>query len=240
MKLRGGLVDAATAQNAIAYVTLAQSLVGHAFTKETMDMYEFKDEISEPTIALSKFNFALQAAHAINLLMPEYGITALAIAVFVSTGDMSKGLKAPRAPMVAWAVLMLGLQHFKASVPDWLLPGILIASGLHGAFFTDQAMDMYKIGTVGVGPKDKPMVLSAQTKSMATFVNAGFVAIGAFLLAPTLGYSGAQAFGAYALVTTAFILKMVLLDGAGDIFNPMGAFVWAVLFGGAGVSAIMA
>ena len=82
--------------------------------------------------------------------------------------------------------------------------------------------------------------LTAQSKTMAKFVNAGFVALGAFLLAPTLGYSGAQAFGAYGLIYTAFIIKMCTVDGGADLFNVAGGYAWAAIFGGAAVAALMA
>jgi hypothetical protein len=229
MKLRGG-VSAEQAQDAIGYITLAQAAVGHAFTKESMEMYEFKSAIEEPTLAFAKFNYALQIAHAVNLLKPEYGITALAIAIFVSTSEMSDRLKMPRAPGIAWAGALLALQHFSDSVPAWLLPGLLIASGLHSTLCFDQAMDMYGM--------EAP--LSAQSKTMAKFVNAGFVALGTFLLAPTLGYSAAQAFGAYGLVYTAFIVKMCTIDGGADLFNVAGGYAWAAIFGGAAVAALMA
>jgi hypothetical protein len=239
MKLRGGAIDAAQAQNILGYVTLAQATIGHAFTKESMEMYEFKDEISGPTLAFSKFNYAMQIAQAVCLLMPEYGITALAVAIFASSGEFTTALKGPRAPMIAWAAMLLGLQHFKDAVPAWVLPSLLIASGVHGTVCFDQAMDMYKIGTVGVGPKDKPFVLSDQSKTMAKFVNGGFIALGAFLLLPKLGYSSAQAFAAYGLVYAAMILKMILVDGGKDLFNAAGGYVWAALFGGAGAAALM-
>ena len=201
-------------------------------------MYEFKSEIEAPTLAFAKFNYALQIAQAVCLLKPEYGITAIAIAIFASSGEMAAALKAPRAPALAWAGALLALQQYSDSVPDWLLPGLLVASGLHGIFAFDQAMNMYGIGSVGADPK-KPMTLSAQSKTMAKFVNGGFVALGAFLLAPKLGYSSAQAFAAYGLVYAAVILKMVLMDGGTDLFNPIGGYVWAALFGGAGASALM-
>jgi len=191
-------------------------------------MYEFKSAVEAPTLAFAKFNYALQIAHAVNLLMPEYGITALAVAIFASAGEFSGVLQGPRSPAVAWAGMLLALQHFKA--PAWILPSMLIASGLHGSFAVDQALKMYKIG----------VPLTAQSKTMAKFVNAGFVALGTFLLAPVLGYSSAQAFGAYALVYTAFILKMVTLDGGADLFNSVGAYAWAAIFGGAGVASLMA
>jgi hypothetical protein len=218
MKLRGG-VSAEQAQQAIGYITLAQATVGHVFTKESMEMYEFKGEIEAPTLAFSKFNYALQIAHAVNLLMPEYGITALAVAIFASSSEFGASTKAPRMPAVAWAGTLLALQHFKDSVPAWLLPSLLIASGLHGTVAIEQAMDMYQIG----------VPLTKQSKTMAKFVNAGFVALGAYLLAPTLGYSSAQAFGAYGLVYTAFILKMATVDGGAELFNPAGAYVWAAI-----------
>jgi len=139
-------------------------------------------------------------------------------------------LKSPRAPALAWAATLFALQHFKDSVPAWLLPSMLIASGVHGIFFIDQAMDMYKIG----------VPLSKQSKTMAKFVNSGFLALGTFLLAPTLGWSSAQAFGAYALVYTALILKMVTVDGGAELFNVAGGYAWAAIFGGAGVTALMA
>jgi len=193
-------------------------------------MYEFKGEIEEPTLAFAKFNYALQIAHAINLLMPEYGITALATAIFVSTGEFCGKLKSPRAPALAWSATLLALQHYKDSVPAWVLPAMLVASGVHGIFFIDQAMEMYGIS----------VPLSKQSKTMAKFVNSGFVALGTFLLAPTLGYSSAQAFGAYALVYTALIIKMCTIDGGAELFNVAGGYAWAAIFGSAGVAALMA
>ena len=229
MKLRGG-VSAEQAQSTIGYITLAQAAVGHVFTKESMEMYEFKGEIEAPTLAFAKFNYALQIAHAVNLLKPEYGITALATAILVSCSEMSGTLKAPRTPAVAWAATLFALDHFKDSVPAWLLPGMLLASGVHGIFFIDQAMDMYKVG----------VPLSKQAKTMAKFVNSGFVALGTFLLGPTLGLSSAQSFGAYALVFTALIVKMCTLDGGAELFNVAGGYAWGAIFGGAGVAALMA
>merc|ERR1712167_546055 len=110
------------ALNAIGYITLAQATVGHAFTKESMEMYEFKTAIEGPTLTFAKFNYALQIAHAVNLLKPEYGITALAIAIFISCSDMSSSLKAPKMPAIAWAGTLPALQHYSDHVPTWLLP----------------------------------------------------------------------------------------------------------------------
>jgi len=131
------------------------------------------------------------------------------------------------------------MDYFKDNIPPWLLPGMLIASGLHGIFFFDQAIDMYKVGTVGLKPKET-LTLTKQSTTMGKFVNSGFVALGTFLLAPVLGLSSAQAFGAYALVYSALILKMVMFDGGAELFNVVGGYVWAALFGGAGAAALMA
>jgi len=230
MKLRGGAISAETAQSAIGYIQFAQAAIGYQFTKESMDMYEFKGAIEAPTLALAKFNYALQIAHAVNLLMPEYGITAIAIAIFAATSEFSSVLKTPKVPAIAWVVTLLALDGpFKDSVPAWLLPGLLVASGVHGIVATEQAMGMYGISG-----------LTKQSMVMAKFVNAGFAALGTFLLAPALGYSSAQAFGAYALVYAALIVKMATLDGGADLFNAVGAYAWAALFGGAGGAALMA
>jgi hypothetical protein len=229
MKLRGG-VSAEQAQSAIGYITLAQAVVGNAFTKESMEMYEFKGEIEAPTLAFAKFNYALQIAHAVNLLKPEWGIPALAIVIYASSSEMASSLKSPRAPALAWSATLLALNHFKDKVPAWVLPAMLIASGVHGTVAIEQAMEMYGIG----------VPLTKQSKIMAKFVNAGFVALGTFLLAPILGASAAQAFGAYALVFTAFVIKMCTIDGGSEIFNAAGGYAWAALFGGAGVAALMA
>ena len=43
----------------------------------------------------------------------------------------------------------------------------------------------------------------------------------------------------YGLTYTAYILKLVLVDGVG-LFNPAGGYVWAGLFGAAGVAALTA
>jgi hypothetical protein len=51
--------------------------------------------------------------------------------------------------------------------------------------------------------------------------------------------SSAQSFGAYAFVYVAYILKLMLVDGAG-LFNPVGGYVWAAMFGGAGALALAA
>ena len=225
MKLRGGQ----DAQTVLGYIQLSQAVAGYAFTKESIEMYEFKTALETPTLAFAKFNYALQIAHAINLLMPEYGLTAIALAIFASSGEFSDKLNFPRMPSLAWAAAILALQHFKDTVPDWIVPALFLASGIHGVFFTDQALAMYGV----------KVPLSKQSMTMAKFVNAGFVAIGAFLLAPTLGLSASQAFAAYAATYVAFILKMVTLDGGAELFNAAGAYVWAAIFGGAGVAALM-
>lgn len=49
----------------------------------------------------------------------------------------------------------------------------------------------------------------------------------------------ARAAGVYGLTYTAYILKLVLVDGVG-LFNPAGGYVWAGLFGAAGVAALTA
>ena len=38
------------AQTAIAYISLAQASVGHPFTQETMDMYEFTSAVEAPVV----------------------------------------------------------------------------------------------------------------------------------------------------------------------------------------------
>ena len=53
------------------------------------------------------------------------------------------------------------------------------------------------------------------------------------------GTSCARAAGVYGLTYTAYILKLVLVDGVG-LFNPAGGYVWAGLFGAAGVAALTA
>ena len=105
----------------------------------------------------------------------------------------------------------------------------LIASGLQGTFFWDSMKDMYKIG----------IPMTAQSDTMGKFVNGAFVTMGVYLLGPTMGWSTAQAFGAYALTYVAYILKLCMVDGKG-MFNPVGGYVWAALFGGAGVVSLMA
>jgi len=229
MKLRGG-VSAEDAQNYLGYITLAQAVVGHAFTKESIDVYEFKSEIEAPTLAFAKFNYAIQIALAVNLLMPEYGITALAITLFASSSELCSALKSPKGPVLAWVAMLLGLQKYSDKVPAWLLPGMLLASGVHGNLCIDQCMEMYGVG----------VPLSHQSKTMAKLVNAGFAALGTFLLAPVLGYSSAQAFAGFALVFAAAVVKMCTLDGGADLFNVAGGYAWAAIFGGAGVAALMA
>lgn len=229
MKLRGG-VSAEQAQTAIGYITLAQAVVGNAYTKESMEMYEFKGAIEAPTLAFAKFNYALQIAHAVNLLKPEWGINALAIAIYASSSEFCGTLGSPRAPALAWSATLFALNHFKDKVPAWVLPAMLIASGLHGTVAIEQAMEMYGI----------QVPLTKQSLTMAKFVNAGFVALGTFLLAPVLGATSAQAFGAYALVFTAFVIKMCTIDGGAEIFNVAGGYAWAAIFGGAGVAALTA
>ena len=225
LKLRGG-VSAEQAQTAIGYITLAQAAVGYAFTKESMEMYEFKGEIEAPTLAMSKFNYALQTRTQ-STFMPEYGITALAVAIFASSEFSA--MKAPPSRALAWSGSPRSTARSRTRCPRGP-PGMLIASGVHGTVAIDQAMDMYQIG----------VPLSKQSKTMAKFVNAGFVALGAYLLAPVLGYSSAQAFGAYGLIYAAFIVKMCTIDGGADIFNPIGGFVWAAIFGGVAGSALAA
>jgi hypothetical protein len=237
MQLRGGVTmpSPEQAQTAIAYISLAQASVGHPFTQETMDMYEFTSAVEVPTMAFARFNFALQIAHALMLLNKDVAIPALALAIYASTNEMATALKSPRVPMVGWAALLMGLKHFTdaGQVPEYVIPAILIASGLHGALFWDQCKEMYKIGSVTDGKASKPLVLSQQSNSMGMFVNAAFATAGLYLLGPTLGWSDAQSFGAYGLAYAAFIVKF-MKDGEG-CFNPNGGYVWAALFGGAGL-----
>ena len=55
---------------------------------------------------------------------------------------------------------------------------------------------------------------------MAKFLNGAFAAIAIYILGPILGWSSTQTFGAYALLYTAYILKLLFVDGPG-LFNPV-------------------
>jgi hypothetical protein len=79
--------------------------------------------------------------------------------------------------------------------------------------------------------------MSAQADAMGKFTNAAFATAGLYLLGPTLGWTAEQSFGAYALAYAAFIVKLAAFDGK-DLFNPVGGFVWAALFAGAGAIAL--
>jgi hypothetical protein len=231
MKLRGGgLPSAETVQSTIGYITLAQALVGQVWTKESMEMYEFTAPLEGPTVQFAKFNYALQIAHALMLLGKADGVTAMAVAIFAST-HIQDALKAPKLPVVAWSALLLTLKHFgdAGSVPGWVIPALLLASSAQGTFMWDSMKAMYQIGV--------PM--SKQSDAMGGFVNGAFASFAVYLLGPVLGWSASQTFGVYALVYTAYILKLVLVDGPG-LFNPVGGYVWAALFGGAGAIALAA
>jgi hypothetical protein len=233
MKLRGGgplPVSAAQAQSAIGYITLAQALVGHAWTKESMEMYEFTGPIEDPTIHFAKFNYALQIAHGLMLTGLADPTTALSVAIYTST-SVQEGLKAPKLPVVAWAAVLLALKHFGSTgaIPAWVQPALVMASALQGTFMWDSMKAMYKLG----------VPLTKQSDAMGGFVNAAFMTWGIYVLGPLLGWSSAQTFGVYGLTYTAYILKLVLVDGVG-LFNPAGGYVWAGLFGAAGVAALTA
>ena len=226
----GGLPSAETLQSTLGYITLAQAAVGSVWTKESMEMYEFTGPIEDSTLQFAKFNYALQIAHGLMLTGKADGVTAMAIAIFAST-HIQDALKAPKLPVVAWSALLLTLKHFgdAGSVPGWVIPALLLASSAQGTFMWDSMKAMYQIGV--------PM--SKQSDAMGGFVNGAFASFGVFLLGPILGWSAAQTFGAYGLVYTAYILKLVMVDGAG-LFNPAGGYAWAALFGGAGVMALAA
>jgi hypothetical protein len=231
MKLRGGgLPSAEQAQTFLGGLTLAQAVVGHAFTKESMEMYEFSGPIEGPTEQFAHMNYAIQIAHGLMLLGKVDAVTALSLAVFSST-TVQEALGAPKMPVVAWAAGLLVLNHFQAagSVPSWVIPGMLIASALQGTFAWDSMKAMYKLG----------VPTTAQSDAMGKFVNGAFGSFGVYLLGPILGLSSAQSFGAYALTYAAYVLKLVMVDGPG-LFNPVGGYVWAAIFGGAGAIALMA
>jgi hypothetical protein len=132
-RLRGGelppLPNAAQAQNALAYITIGQALVGHAYTKESTDLYEFKDEVTGPSLAFAQMNYAMQIAHGVMLFSPNHAIPALAIAIFSST-HVTRDLKSPRTPMVAWAAALWLLQKYTdcCAVPSWVVPALCARS----------------------------------------------------------------------------------------------------------------
>jgi len=231
MKLRGGaLPSAEQAQSFIGYLTVAQAVAGHAWTKESSEMYEFTSPLEMPTLQFAKFNYALQIAHGLMLLGKVDPVTALAVAIFSST-SVQENLKAPKAPVVAWAAGLLVLKYFTdaGSVPAWVIPGMLLASALQGTFAWESMKGMYKLG----------VPLTQQSDTMGKFVNGAFASFAVYLLGPILGLSSAQTFGAYALTYTAYILKLLLIDGKG-LFNPVGGYVWAAIFGGSGALALLA
>jgi hypothetical protein len=132
-RLRGGelppLPNAAQAQNALAYITIGQALVGHAYTKESTDLYEFKDEVTGPSLAFAQMNYAMQIAHGVMLFSPNHAIPALAIAIFSST-HVTRDLKSPRTPMVAWAAALWLLQKYTdcCAVHSWVVPALCARS----------------------------------------------------------------------------------------------------------------
>jgi len=232
LKLRGGL-SADQVRAGVAYLTLGQGLVGYPFTKEVADLYEFTSPVEQPTKAFAKMNFAMSIAHAVMLLSPDNAIPALAMAIYFSSPVM-EDLKAPRLPMVAWSAALVLMQMLTDAgvLPGWLIPVVLIGSGLHGAFFWEQVVELYQIGTVGLGPRDK-FSLTKQSASIGQFVNGGFVAFGVAVLAQTMELSDARVFAGYALTFGAFVVKL-MFDGDG-VFNPAGAYAWAALFGFTGL-----
>jgi len=230
IKLRGGAMPSAEqAQSFIGYVSIAQALVGHAWPKESSEMYEFTSPLEAPTLQFARFNYALQIAHGLTLLGKVDPVTALAIAIYSST-SVQEALGAPKAPVVAWAGGLLVLKHFTdaGNVPAWVLPSMLLASALQGTFAWDSMKAMYKLG----------VPLTQQSDTMGKFLNGAFASMAVYLFGPILGLSSAQTFGAYALTYTAYILKLLFVDGVG-LFNPVGGYVWAAIFGGAGVVALM-
>jgi hypothetical protein len=229
MKLRGG-VSAAQAQSTIGWIVTASALAGNTWTKENLELYEFTSPLEDPTIQLAKMNYALQIAHGLMLLGKADAVTAMAIAMYFST-PVQDGLKCPKLPVVMWAGSLLLLKKLAADgkVPTWVLPAIFIASGLQGTFMFEMQKKMYGVGV--------PM--TSQSDAMGQFMNAAFTSLGVYLLGPVLGWSSAKSFGAYAFVYVAYILKLMLVDGAG-LFNPVGGYVWAAMFGGAGALALAA
>lgn len=217
------------AQSFIGYLTLTQAVVGRAWTKESMEMYEFTSPLEEPTVQFAQFNYALQIAHGLMLLGKVDPVIALSVAIYSST-TVQDALKAPKLPVVAWAAGLLVLKHFTdaGSVPAWVLPSMILASAVQGTVAWPSMKAMYKIGV--------PM--SKQSDAMGQFVNAAFGSFAVYLLGPILGLSPAQTFGAYAFTYVAYILKLVMIDGVG-LFNPVGGYAWAGIFGTAGALALM-
>jgi len=235
----GGLPSVEDAQKYLGYLSLASGAVGFAFPQETLDMYEFKGAIEPATLSFAKMNFAMQMAVATLLLSPENFNYAVAGAIYSWAAAEADNLQAPRLPVVAWAGFALAAKQFPDIIPDWVFPAALVASGLHGNLATAQQAEMYKIGTRGA-TKGNAVVMGKQSLAMAGFTNAAFVTSGLLLLAPMLGLDANQGFGAFALAYTAFILKFIKVDGGEDLFNPAGGYVWAALFGAAGLIAFNA
>jgi hypothetical protein len=231
MKLRGGgMPSAEQAQTTIGWLLMLPAIAGNTWTKENLEMYEFTSPLEEPTIAFGKFNYAVQIAHGLMLLGKFDAVTALAVAMYAST-PVQDMLKCPKLPVLAWAgsLLLLNKLGAEGKVAKWILPAVLIASGLQGTFMFDLQKSMYGVS----------VPLTAQSEAMGKFFNGAFTTLGVYMLGPVLGWSSAQSFGAYALTYVAYIFKMAFVDGVG-LFNPVGAYVWAGLFAAAGVTALTA
>lgn len=242
LRLRGGgLPSVEDTQKAIGVIGLASGIVGFAFPKENLEVYEFASPLEADSVSFGRMNYAAQIVVGTMLLSPENLNSVFAACMYGWAAAEADNLKAPRLPLMAWAAFIWAAKPYAEYMPEWLLPLALVASGAHGTMDPHGQAAMYKLGTRGLGPKDKaPGPLSAQATAMAQLANNAWLGIGLYLLAPLLGLDSAQAFALYCLTNVASVVKMLKLDGGEDLFNPVGAWAWAALFGGAGLIALSA
>ena len=231
LKLRGGGVSPDDAIKVVSTLTALSSGVGYVYTKEMLDQYEFTDVVTPTTKMFAKMNFGVQGAAAVLLLKPELFLIALAGTFYSLADQMGEVFDMPRYPLFAWAILPFVFEWAMEAghLPAWAFGGFLMANGLAGVFAWDTIYELYQA-------KAKP---DKTGEAMGKFVQAGLVAIGAYLVSQAQGNTAVQSFGYLAAIFTAAILKMVMLDAAGS-FNPMGGYVWAAIYAAASGIALTA
>ena len=223
MKLRGGgLPSVEDTSKYLGYLTLASGVHTFAYPKENADLYKPAKPLDTSALSFARLNGAMQIALSQVLLGGDV-TTALALGIYGYSAAEADNMGQPKLPLMAWAAFLLGNGWLvEKGLPDWVLPGALVANAAYGLIDTDAIIELYDV-------KTKFSRMGKIITKIALAVQAG---VGAHMLLGVLGKSDAERFTALTGISGLAMLNIVANENDGD-FDESGGYAWAAVMLGA-------
>jgi hypothetical protein len=223
MKLRGGgLPSVEDTSKYLGYLTLASGVHTFAYPKENADLYKPSKPLDTSALSFARLNGAMQIALSQVLLGGDV-TTALALGIYGYSAAEADNMGQPKLPLMAWAAFLLGNGWLvEKGLPDWVLPGALVANGAYGLIDTQAVLDLYECKTK----------VSRMATLLVKIVCAAQAAIGSHMLLGVLGKSDAERFTALTGIFGLGVLNMVVNELDGE-FDESGGYAWSALWLGA-------